>query len=237
MSKTREHCRARDCHTAVPWCDAYVCISLDDSCTGSDGKLLDGPFAAKVVHPIAFNLKGAVNPLTPTCAACKEKCYTRVHCRQKKKHRQLPWSTVHIICSLSSAAIPERGNTMSPPSSNKRSKNIRGASVHIESSRTDLFNPKRKNTSSASAVIEEDILTGQLKPKTNEKESGENIKHTEESSVDYGEGGHLEEEGGSLEGLKAAEAAKLDIIPRSRTFLVTVSKKFHRVEVSLRQGI
>jgi hypothetical protein len=104
--KTREHCRGRDCHTELAWCETYVCVSLDNSCTGDDGKLLDGPFIAKVVPPIAFNLKGKLNPLTPICAPCKDKNYTRTYCRQNKNHRQLPWSTVYVIVSLKQVYCP-----------------------------------------------------------------------------------------------------------------------------------
>jgi hypothetical protein len=235
-SKTREQCRARDCHTALPWCDTFVCISLDNSCTGSDGKLLDEPFVVKVVAPIAFNLKGDVNLLTPACAACREKNYTRAHCRQKKRHRQLPWNTIHIICSLSSATIRKRGDPVSPPPCSKRSKNITGASDYVEST-MDSFNAKRKKSSAVSSAIEEDSITELVQPekevlypKTNKKQKGANVNHIKESGVDYIEGDNLEGEGDNLEELKAIEAAKLDSIPRSRTFLVTISTKLHRVE-------
>jgi hypothetical protein len=39
---------------------------------------------------------------TPICMACKQKNYTTKHCREKQKHRQLPWSTVYFKLS----AIP-----------------------------------------------------------------------------------------------------------------------------------
>jgi hypothetical protein len=99
--KTREHCRGRDCHTDLPWCDTYVCVSLDKSCTDGNGKLLDGPFAAKVIPPVGFTFKeDELDPLTPICAPCKDKNYTRTYCRQHKNHRQLPWSTVYVVVSL-----------------------------------------------------------------------------------------------------------------------------------------
>jgi hypothetical protein len=123
--KTREHCRGRDCHTDLPWCDTYVCVSLDKSCTDENGKLLDGPFVAKVIPPVDFTFKeqGELDPLTPICAPCKDKNYTRTYCRQHKNHRQLPWSTVYVIVSLDPsscyyerAVVPAESSCTSVPS-------------------------------------------------------------------------------------------------------------------------
>lgn len=139
--KTREHCRGRDCHTDLAWCETYVCVSLDKTCTNEDGKLLDGPFIAKVVPPIAFNLKGNLNPLTPICAPCKDKNYTRTYCRQNKKHRQLPWSTVYVIVTLKPGVVPERTSA-----ANKRRKVNNGE--HREDVNRDEASDRLKRKSS-----------------------------------------------------------------------------------------
>lgn len=55
---------------------------------------------AKSMQPQPFCLQGDIDPLTPICAPCKDKNYTRTYCRSNKKHRQLPWSTVHVLLSL-----------------------------------------------------------------------------------------------------------------------------------------
>ena len=108
--KTRELCRVRDGHQDVPWNTTYICITLDDSCftRNSKGDLrlveedsmqfvarsLPGPpmpYCAKKVH-----IGGAKAPI---CMACKDKNYTRHHCREKQKHRQLPWGTVYVLLS------------------------------------------------------------------------------------------------------------------------------------------
>lgn len=257
--KTREHCRGRDCHTDLAWCETYVCVSLDNTCTGDDGKLLDGPFVAKVVPPIAFNLKGELNPLTPICAPCKDKNYTRTYCRQNKNHRQLPWSTVYVIVSLKSGTVPVR--TDNRPT-NKRVKSNSGESVNVESTVDDSTSElKRKNikaededsagNSNDGLDLEDEDADPEPKNedgeevnrKDNKQESGKESssskkktkkrKTKEANANDKKDGGDDEEEEEDLEKLKAIEAAKLDDIPRSRTFLATVSSKLHRIEVSL----
>ena len=98
--KTREHCRTKECHYGLPWTDTYLCITLDPTCTSSDGKLLDGPFMAQGVPNTAYQYSGYINPKTPSCGPCKEKNYTRTYCRTTKRHRTLPWSTVYIVLTL-----------------------------------------------------------------------------------------------------------------------------------------
>ncbi len=98
--KTRDHCRTRDCHVDLPWSETFVCVSLDPSCTDDDGNLLEGPFYARTVPAIAFNYSGELDRKTPICAPCKDKNYTRNYCRNQKRHRQLPWSTVYVILTL-----------------------------------------------------------------------------------------------------------------------------------------
>ncbi|KAL7547277.1 hypothetical protein ACHAWF_010599 [Thalassiosira exigua] len=40
--RTRDWCRSVRCHAAPPWTAAYVCVSLDDSCLGADGRMRPG---------------------------------------------------------------------------------------------------------------------------------------------------------------------------------------------------
>lgn len=235
--KTREHCRGRDCHTDLAWCETYVCVSLDNSCTGDDNKLLDGPFVAKVVPPIAFNLKGDLNPLTPICAPCKDKNYTRTYCRQNKNHRQLPWSTVYVIVSLKPGVAPERsasGNNKRRKSSNENREDLREDATDDlkrkvsggnknqgddtkkspeKESRADGREPKKGSDSKDSSDDEEE--TGD---KVSEKKSNEKKKDDPDPDL-------------SAEELHEIECRKLDDIPRSRTFLSTVSCKTLRIEV------
>ena len=222
-----------------------MCVSLDNSCTRDDGKLLDGPFMAKVVPPIAFNLKGKLNPLTPICAPCKDKNYTRTYCRQNKNHRQLPWSTVYVIVSLKPGVFPERSapSISSSISSVKRRKDNNGDAVRQNekepSSEEEL---KRKSSSSDTAKSEDESKTDTevnstpgdnvadnvgdnddkcpKSPKEDEDKKEEDVKEEEQEEKEL-----------TMEELYAIESKKLEEIPRSRTFLATVSCKTHRLEV------
>jgi hypothetical protein len=232
--KTREHCRGRDCHTELAWCETYVCVSLDNSCTGDDGELLDGPFMAKVVPPIAFNLKGKLNPLTPICAPCKDKNYTRTYCRQNKNHRQLPWSTVYVIVSLKPGVMPERSGPSSSASASdgKRRKDNKGDAVKSDDEKdTSSEELKRKNSSSADAKSE-NSPTPDTETNTNSADTKEADKSPEDEKEKEKEkdGNEDEDKELSMEELYAIEANKLKDIPRSRTFLATVSCKTHRIE-------
>ncbi len=108
--KTRELCRVRDRHTEVPWSTTYICGTLDDSCfnRGSDGELSlveEGPmrFVAQSVPSPPVPYRSKDNALggtkSPICMACKDKNYTRHHCRIKNKHLELPWGTVYVTIS------------------------------------------------------------------------------------------------------------------------------------------
>lgn len=109
--KTRELCRIRDGHTDIPWNTTYVCITMDESCftnpdqTG-ERRLVDeesyqliarsitGPPKAYRAKPTAIGGTKA-----PICMACKDKNYTRHHCRERQQHQQLPWNTVYVMMS------------------------------------------------------------------------------------------------------------------------------------------
>jgi hypothetical protein len=108
--KTRELCRVRDRHTEVPWSTTYICGTLDDSCfnRGSDGEMTlveEGPmrFIAHSVPSSPVPYRSKDNALggtkSPICMACKDKNYTRHHCRVKNKHLELPWGTVYVNIS------------------------------------------------------------------------------------------------------------------------------------------
>lgn len=252
--KTREHCRGRDCHTDLAWCETYVCVSLDNSCTGEDGRLLDGPFVAKVVPPIAFNLKGDLNPLTPICAPCKDKNYTRTYCRQNKKHRQLPWSTVYVIVSLKPGVFPERSasavNTSGSGNSNKRRKDNNGDTIRdgkeddeelkhkASGGDTESSEGKDKDADDSSKELPSqtkgagDKEKDQQKKKSKEDDLSE-VDDKEKDENGSKKSGDTKEEELDFEALYAIEAKKLEDIPRSRTFLATVSSKINRIEVSL----
>jgi len=99
--KTRELCRTRDGHTSLPWTTTYICITLDASCADDKGEFRND--VRLVARPIAshknYCFSGLQTVEVPICLACKEKNYTRQYCREKLKHRQLPWATAFAILS------------------------------------------------------------------------------------------------------------------------------------------
>ncbi len=53
-----------------------------------------------------FCLKANFDEKTPVCAGCKKTNRTRTFCRERHKHRQLPWSTVYVIVSALDSTDP-----------------------------------------------------------------------------------------------------------------------------------
>jgi hypothetical protein len=92
-------CRVRNTHTSAPWTTAYICITIDDSCLDENGKYVDKPMTVRMVQWQPFCVKKAFDPKTPVCAACKRTNRTRSFCRERHKHRQLPWCTVYVLLS------------------------------------------------------------------------------------------------------------------------------------------
>jgi len=112
--KTRELCRVRDGHTTLPWNTTYICFLVDDSCI-EDGKLVQNEgdsFVAETVldgeppFPYVACLD-KLGPNPPICLNCKNKNYTRYHCRTNHCHQQLPWVTTYVNLKR----ISEKGET------------------------------------------------------------------------------------------------------------------------------
>jgi hypothetical protein len=103
--KTRQLCRVRDGHNTLPWNTTYLCFLLDDSCI-VDGKFSqsqDDKFVAEMIPedvtpplPYIADLN-KLGPDPPICRQCKEKNYTRYHCRTSHCHNQLPWNTSYAV--------------------------------------------------------------------------------------------------------------------------------------------
>jgi len=128
--KTRQYCRVRDGHTALPSSLTYICITLDMSCTDESGRLIDGPFVSRPLPPQPYSFREEIESSTPTCAACKEKNYTRSYCRQKRMHKQLPWSTNYVIlCAAKPGSSPSQAFDM--PQEQRRSTHSEEASKKI----------------------------------------------------------------------------------------------------------
>jgi hypothetical protein len=104
--KTRDMCRVRNSHTTEPWTTAFICFTLDDNCTDEDGKYIDKPFAVRMIQWQPYCIKTPFDPKTPVCSACKKTNRTRSFCRDRHKHRQLPWCTVYVLLSPADSIDP-----------------------------------------------------------------------------------------------------------------------------------
>ncbi len=101
--KTRELCRVRDGHTTLPWNTTYICFLVDDSCI-ENGKLIQNEGDTFTAETIADDKRPGpfyacldkLGPNPPICLNCKEKNYTRYHCRTNHCHQQLPWGTTYV---------------------------------------------------------------------------------------------------------------------------------------------
>jgi len=99
-------CRVRNAHTAAPWTTAYVCITIDESCLGEDGRYIDKPMTVRMVQWQPYCVMKPFDSKTPVCAACKRTNRTRSFCRERHKHRALPWCSVYVLLSALDAADP-----------------------------------------------------------------------------------------------------------------------------------
>jgi len=105
--KTRDMCRVRNTHTAAPWSTAYICITVDESCTDEEGKYVDKPLTVRMVQWQPFCTKKPFDSKTPVCSACKRTNRTRSFCRERHKHRHLPWCTVYVLLSALDQTDPQ----------------------------------------------------------------------------------------------------------------------------------
>jgi hypothetical protein len=106
--RARSLCRERDAHLTLPWKSTYACIQLDDSCLSTDDqgrhfllseKNSNIQFVAQLEEPSTLYETVLIPKDSdyPMCTRCKEvKNYSRVHCRYKDNHRDLPWNVFHM---------------------------------------------------------------------------------------------------------------------------------------------
>ena len=83
-----------------------MCITLDESCTDENGKYVEKPLTVRMVQWQPFCVKTPFDPKTPVCAACKKTNRTRSFCRERHKHKALPWCTVYVLLSALDQADP-----------------------------------------------------------------------------------------------------------------------------------
>lgn len=104
--KTKRQCRGSDGHNSLPTRETFMCLILDKSCTDELNKLKDIPFVAKQIP--AQPCKALLDQLDcslPVCTDCEKKNYSRAHCRVKKKHQDLPWTTTFFYLRAADSTV------------------------------------------------------------------------------------------------------------------------------------
>jgi hypothetical protein len=179
--KTRDMCRVRNTHTTAPWTTAYICLTLDDSCLDENGKYVDKPLTVRMVQWQPFCVKDPFDPKTPVCAACKRTNRTRSFCRERHKHRQLPWCTVYVLLSALETADPSTvvagpSKPVDEEASSKKEDNEVLASVGAELKTEPLSpNPAQDENSASGSKTSESLdgISENIKPEEGKTGSGE----------------------------------------------------------------
>uniref|UniRef100_A0A6V2GSE2 Uncharacterized protein n=1 Tax=Ditylum brightwellii TaxID=49249 RepID=A0A6V2GSE2_9STRA len=182
--KTRDMCRVRNGHTDAPWTTAFICITLEDSCTGPDGKFIDKPLTVRMVQWQPFCVKKSFDKKTPVCAACKKTNRTRAFCRERHKHKQLPWCTVYVLLSALENTDPSTvvAAPSKPVSSDSDAKNDGDTSEETNIDEAKANNGIGNKDNGESAKDNADAPTAQV-VKSEESEQAES-KSGRSSSVD-----------------------------------------------------
>jgi len=100
--KSRDLCRKRDGHKALPWQMTYVVVTMDSSVLHEDENgnvtLQSIPMVCELQDTPHMCLGPADGSMKsePICKVCREKNYTRDYCRNTCKHTTPPWSTTYV---------------------------------------------------------------------------------------------------------------------------------------------
>ena len=100
--KSRDICRVRDGHRALPWAATNVVVTITDEVLSraEDGTLsyLDIPVTAELknIPELCKGPAGTFMTSQPICRVCKDKNYTRDYCRNTCKHTTPPSSTIYV---------------------------------------------------------------------------------------------------------------------------------------------
>jgi len=100
--RSRELCRQRDQHKALPWQTTYVVVTLTDAVLvkSEDGTLTcaDIPVVAEIqeMPELCRGPAGGFMQTEPICKVCKEKNYTRDYCRNTSRHTTPPYQAIYV---------------------------------------------------------------------------------------------------------------------------------------------
>lgn len=227
--KTRDMCRIRHGHTSLPWTTAYMCITVDKSCTDKDNKFVNGAsFATRPSPPKPYCVKAGQFDLStmPVCSECKQKNYTRSYCREKLKHLHLPWSTVYSL--LTSTAYQAGKQTYVAQKSGGVAARTRPAESSSPSTNSDIDSEKRSGDSkdTPKSSTPEQLPKGTKRDAeevAEEKEQSEQSAAKRQKKVEARESNQSDS---SVSPAKETEKSDdINDISESRTFLVKISSR------------
>lgn len=110
---------------------------------------MDKPLTVRMVQWQPFVTKKPFDPKAPVCASCKRTNRTRSFCRDRNKHRQLPWCTVYVLLTALDQTDP---STIVAAPSQKIESDGEGDSVADESK----TNSRDESSVAGSATIGSD---------------------------------------------------------------------------------
>jgi hypothetical protein len=216
-------CRVRNQHTAAPWCPSFICMTLDESCIDEDGNYVDKPFVVRMVQWQPFFVKEDFGPKskTPVCATCKKTNRTRSFCRDRHKHRMLPWCTVYVLLSTHESADPS--TVVAAPSIPVEAK-----ITAIDSAATNVDNNEKTNASDHNTIQNEFSIESPggegLSENGNPSDDNKKQSSTKER-VDINDIPEVSPSEHGKQSSSTKEGNNINNIPESRTMLIKVSDK------------
>lgn len=210
--KTRDMCRVRNGHTGAPWTTAYICITIDQSCLDANNKFVDKPFTVRMVPWQAYCIKSQFDAKTPVCSSCKRTNRTKSFCRERHKHRTLPWCTVYVVLSTTeSSDDPKVVGTKSRK--DDKDANSKDIEPEKKESKNVSHNSHPTDKNGKSAVIKkEDADSPSSSPlQTDVKDNETNVLDSIDAETIGSDAGNLGDD--------------INEVPQSRTFLAKVSSR------------
>lgn len=234
-------CRVRNGHTDAPWTTAYICITIDNSCLDANNKFVNKPMIVKMVQWQAYCIKTHFDSKTPVCSACKRTNRTKSFCRERHRHRTLPWCTVYVVLSTvadsddvvsGTAASSEKNDVKSKDDKTTDEKEELDAwtnTVKLTIGRDETTDEKEEGdawTNRVKSTIGRDLL--HIANKTQNLQAESQIKEDELNLLDSIEGETI-----SSDPIDPGD--DINDVPESRTFLAKVSSRsitIHWLELS-----
>lgn len=131
-------------------------------------------------------MKQDFGPKTPVCASCKKTNRTRTFCRERHKHRHLPWSTVYVILSAVDSTDPS--TIVAAPSHMINNESKEAESAEIKANTEESNEDNQTDTDDIFAIEPSRTFLAQVSCKSNtihwlQEMEGESIAGTTESDV------------------------------------------------------